>query len=309
MHATETFQPWPFRLAALTALVTLLLIVVGGLVTNTGSALAVPDWPTTFGHNMFTYPPSQMVGGIFYEHSHRLLGSLVGMLTIGLCFTLWRFETRRWVRRLGVVALLGVIAQGILGGMRVVLLEHGLAVIHGCFAEAFFGLAVSLAVVTSRAWFAGISINAAPPKLRLLARALPVCVYIQMVLGAFVTHRGALVWFHIGGAGAVLVLAASLGAMILPRRDESVRLRRPAALLLGLLGVQLSLGLGAYLWHFTQLSDGVPFLAGLSVLALHRFTGAAVWATSVVLSLRLLRAMGKAAHLGFTVAARPQAVA
>src|SRR5713101_8721582 len=99
----------PHRLAVVTAAVTVLLIFVGGLVTNTGSAMAVPDWPTTFGYNMFLYPWSKMVGGIFYEHSHRLLGSLVGMLTIALAVALWMTETRKWMPWLGVLAVAAVI--------------------------------------------------------------------------------------------------------------------------------------------------------------------------------------------------------
>src|SRR5713101_4422224 len=110
---------WPHRLAVVTAAATLLLIFVGGLVTNTGSALAVPDWPTTFGYNMFLYPWSRMAGGIFYEHSHRLIGSAVGLLTIALAVWLWVTETRRWVRGLGLLAVAAVIAQGVLGGLRV----------------------------------------------------------------------------------------------------------------------------------------------------------------------------------------------
>ena len=119
------------RLAVLTAAATGVLIVLGGLVTNTGAALAVPDWPTTFGHNMFLYPWSQMVGGILYEHSHRLIGSAVGMLTVALAVALWLTEERRWVRRLGALAVVAVVVQGVLGGMRVVLLEHDLAILHG----------------------------------------------------------------------------------------------------------------------------------------------------------------------------------
>src|SRR5690349_21764347 len=120
------YRPLPFVLAALVATITLLLILMGGLVTNTGSALAVPDWPTTFGHNMFLFPWDKMVGGIFYEHTHRLLGSLVGLLTLLLAAVLWRADRRRWVRSLGIAAVVAVIVQGVLGGMRVVLLEHGL---------------------------------------------------------------------------------------------------------------------------------------------------------------------------------------
>src|SRR5713101_2978337 len=142
----------PHRLAVVTAAVTVLLIFVGGLVTNTGSAMAVPDWPTTFGYNMFLYPWSRMVGGILYEHSHRLIGSVVGLLTIALALVLWRKESRPWLRWLGVVALGAVIAQGVLGGLRVVLLQQTLAILHACFAQAFFALTASLALLTSAEW-------------------------------------------------------------------------------------------------------------------------------------------------------------
>src|SRR5574337_1974164 len=130
-------NPWPHRVALSTAAATLLLIFVGGLVTNTGAGLAVPDWPTTFGYNMFLYPWSQMVGGIFYEHSHRLIGSVVGLLTLTLAFVLWVKEPARLPRWLGVAAVGAVIVQGVLGGLRVILVSVGseLALIHGLFAQ------------------------------------------------------------------------------------------------------------------------------------------------------------------------------
>ena len=116
MSQAERGPVWLHRVALLTALVTFPLLFVGGLVTSTGSALAVPDWPTTFGHNMFLFPWSAMVGGILYEHSHRLLGAVVGLLTIILSLALWLKEPQPWLRWLGVMALAGVILQGVLGG-------------------------------------------------------------------------------------------------------------------------------------------------------------------------------------------------
>src|SRR6187397_1096211 len=89
---------------------TVLLILAGSLVTSTGSGLSVPDWPTTYGSNMFTFPPSKWVGGIFYEHGHRLIASTVGFLTIILAAWLWKQDARRWMKRLGVAALGAVIA-------------------------------------------------------------------------------------------------------------------------------------------------------------------------------------------------------
>src|SRR3989442_9992459 len=123
------------RLALGTVAGTGVLIVLGGLVTNTGAALAVPDWPSTFGHNMFLFPWSRMVGGVFYEHSHRLAGALVGLLTVALAAALWREGGR--LRQLGLVAVAVVLAQGVLGGLRVVLLQDTLAIVHGSLAPAF----------------------------------------------------------------------------------------------------------------------------------------------------------------------------
>src|SRR5437870_10964538 len=113
------FSPWPHRLAVALACATFPLLFIGGLVTSKGAGLAVPDWPTTFGYNMFLYPWSKMIGNIFYEHSHRLFASAVGLLTIALAVTFWFAERRPWVRWLGVAELGWVIVQGILGGLRV----------------------------------------------------------------------------------------------------------------------------------------------------------------------------------------------
>src|SRR5258705_8661258 len=115
-----TISVWPHRIAVILVGATFPLLFIGGLVTGKGAGLAVPDWPTSFGYNMFLYPWSKMVGNIFYEHSHRLVASCVGLLTIALAVALWFGERRTWLRWLGVTALLVVIAQGILGGLRVV---------------------------------------------------------------------------------------------------------------------------------------------------------------------------------------------
>jgi len=151
-HHGSVESPWPHRLALVTAGATFLLILAGGVVTTTGAGLAVPDWPTTFGYNMFLYPWAKMTGGILYEHSHRLIGSLVGLLTLALAIALWTMEQRRWVRWLGAVALAAVVLQGVLGGLRVVLVAEQLALLHGVLAHAFLGLAASLALFTSQAW-------------------------------------------------------------------------------------------------------------------------------------------------------------
>src|SRR5688572_8384311 len=145
-------SPWPHRIAVILACSTFPLLFIGGLVTSKGVGLAVPDWPTTFGYNMFLYPWAKMVGGIFYEHSHRLVASFVGMLAIVLTVIFWLREPRAWLRWLGTGALVLVIVQGILGGLRVVLLENALAIVHAATAQMFFALTICLAMFTSPSW-------------------------------------------------------------------------------------------------------------------------------------------------------------
>lgn len=196
--------------ARLVVFATLLLIVAGGLVTSTGSGLAVPDWPNTYGWFMFTFPVSKMVGGIFYEHGHRLIASTVGFLTIVLAAWLWIRDPRRWVRRLGFVALGAVIAQGLLGGLTVVFfLPAPVSIAHAGLAQLFFCLTVSLALFTSRGWIEGYSPAHCPlptanssvrsvvnrqtdhTVLRKLALATTIVIYAQILLGASMRHTGA----------------------------------------------------------------------------------------------------------------------
>jgi len=144
--------PWLHRFAVFTAAATLALICFGGLVTSHGAGLAVPDWPNTYGYNLFFFPISKWVGGIFYEHTHRLAGAGVGLLTLILAAWLWRKEARAWVRWLGVLAFAGVVVQGVLGGLRVVLLKDQLGIVHGAAAQLFFMLVCLIALATSRWW-------------------------------------------------------------------------------------------------------------------------------------------------------------
>src|SRR6267143_3923158 len=143
---------WLNRFTWFTAIATLLLIWSGGMVTSKGVGLAVPDWPNSFGYNMFLFPISRWVGGVFLEHTHRLIASLVGLLTIGLCIATWLIEDRRWVKWLASIAVLAVIVQGVLGGLRVT--EHNalLGLFHGCLAQSFLALMATLGLVTSPFW-------------------------------------------------------------------------------------------------------------------------------------------------------------
>jgi cytochrome c oxidase assembly protein subunit 15 len=276
------------RLALWTAAATVILIVFGGLVTNTGAALAVPDWPTTFGHNMFLYPWSGMVGGIFYEHSHRLLGAAVGLLTLALAAALWPRGGR--LRMLGLIAVATVILQGVIGGLRVVLLTDALAMVHGPLAQAFFALVAALAFLTSPA--AERSRPATDRTLRWLAIAAVAVIYGQIVLGALLTHGGWL-WLHIGGALVVFAVTPIVTARA--RRSDDVVAAALGLALLILLGVQLALGVGAYLARFSGVWIPGEQLTMLALPVAHRLVGGLILATGVVLAVRLCAAAPGAA--------------
>src|SRR6185369_7313715 len=140
------------NLALATAVATFPLIFMGGLVTSHQAGMSVPDWPNSYGYNMFLFPPRLWIGGILYEHTHRLMATIVGMLSIALTVIAWKTEQRRWLRWLATSVLLAVIFQGVLGGLRVVLVKLDLAIIHACFAQAFFCLTALMVAVTSKWW-------------------------------------------------------------------------------------------------------------------------------------------------------------
>src|SRR5215469_1825733 len=189
---SATSTKWLNRFAWLTCVATLLLICSGGMVTSKNVGLAVPDWPTTFGYNMFLFPVSKWVGGILFEHTHRLMGSVVGFLTIILAAWLWLRDDRRWVRSLGVIAVSGVILQGILGGLRVTMMKDQIGIFHACVAQAFLGLLVFIALVTTRFWRSLTHQVADSQKfspIKMLAIAITVAIYVQLALGATMRHQ------------------------------------------------------------------------------------------------------------------------
>jgi heme a synthase len=183
---------WLNRFAWLTCLATLLLICSGGMVTSKNVGLAVPDWPTTFGYNMFLFPISKWVGGILFEHTHRLMGSLVGFLTIVLAVWLWLGDDRRWLRNLGVIAVIGVILQGVLGGLRVTMMKDQIGIFHACVAQAFLGLLVFVALVTTKFWQSIADRSFDLQKFSAnttLAIAITAAIYVQLALGATMRHQ------------------------------------------------------------------------------------------------------------------------
>jgi cytochrome c oxidase assembly protein subunit 15 len=295
-----TPSPWLHRFAVFVAACTVLLLTAGAMVTSTGSGLAVPDWPNTYGHFMFSFPFEKMVGGILYEHGHRMIASLVGMLTIALAVWTWRVDSRRWIRWLAVSALAAVVVQGLLGGLTVLLLlPAAISVGHAALAQLFFCMTVSLALLTSRGWHAPASQPPDDPTLKRLTLATSLLIYVQILLGATMRHREAgmaipdfpltfgrlwpPVWSfdiavhfaHRLGAVGVLAMVAATVVYVRRRYPGHRALRRPAALMLAIVAVQVTLG------AFVVLTALQPI-----VNSAHLVNGALLLATSLVVTLR-----------------------
>lgn len=178
--------------ALLTLAGTYLLLCSGGIVTSKNVGMSVPDWPTTYGYNMFLFPFSKWVGGIFYEHSHRLIASGVGLMTVILAVWILAVDSRRWVKFLGIAAVIAVCLQGLLGGLRVTLYKDELGIFHALLAQAFLCTVGILAVATSGRFRRGEWDFFNPdPVLRNLVLATTVLVFLQLGLGATMRHEHA----------------------------------------------------------------------------------------------------------------------
>jgi heme a synthase len=291
LMSAAPYNPWLHRLAVLTACLALLPIVMGALVTTKGAGMAFPDWPTSDGHGMFAYPWWQSVGDKFLEHGHRLAGIVIGIASIVQCVTFAVAEGRTWVKGLALLALIAIIAQGVLGGQRVLLDARGLAFVHGSFAALVFALLSAIALVTSRGWNNPGEVSPAAPlsRLRALAIAAAICVFMQYVLGGLLRHQGKVLYEHLGFA---FVAAAMVIWLAMAAAASGVTwLRVPAALLvLGTL-LQLALGAGAWVTKF-GFGDSVAVYGSplqVTVRTAHVLTGMLLLATTVVLALRVAR--------------------
>ena len=318
-------SPWPHRWAIALACATFPLLWVGGLVTTTDAGMAVPDWPSTYGYNLFLYPWQSWLAGpwdVFVEHGHRLLGATTGMITIGLLIVLWRSDERRWMRGLGVAALVLVTVQGIMGGMRVLLDERTLAMFHGVTGPLFFAVGVAMVVLTSKRWRERATGSAGAGPIRALATVTCILVYLQIVLGAILRHIpiaaepttfALAVKFHLFLA-AVLSLHIVLLVYLVLRRARSIRpLAGLAVTLAGLLFLQLALGAGTWIVKYaiptwaagwlppmtTAIQDGGAMQT--HVITAHVAVGSLLLATTLALALyahRLLAAPVPARNVG-----------
>ena len=262
------------RYAVGTAIATFVLLIAGGLVTSTDSGLAVPDWPLSYG----TWLPP-MVGGIFYEHGHRMIAAAVGLLILILAVWCGRSEPRRWVRRLAYAALGAVILQGLLGGLTVLwLLPPAVSILHACLGPAVFCLIVSLAWCTAPRRPQDGGAAGRPPALRRLVPWIAGLAYGQLVLGAVVRHTGRALLPHLATAAVLAVLAVWLARQALGQPAVAPRLRVGSGRLLILMLGQVALGL-VVLGH----RQAVPLRTG------HVALGALVLAQAVVLNWDLFR--------------------
>jgi cytochrome c oxidase assembly protein subunit 15 len=298
-RAQPTGKPinWTGAFAAVAAAATFLLIVAGGLVTSHEAGLAVVDWPNSYGYNIFLYPLARMTGGIYYEHAHRLAGSLVGLTTLVLAWHLQRVDRRAWVRNLGWIALGAVIVQGVLGGLRVtgrftlaatpdaVAPSITLAIVHGTFAQLFFSLVVALAAFTSTTWLV------APPA-RADSRAavdrafttllVPVLV-VQLVLGALQRHLSEMLMVHIAFAMVVAVLALTTAVRARAFYRDLPVLPNVGRALVWLVSLQVTLGVLAFAVVTTRVPGTEPSAYEVMARTAHQANGALLLAATVLL--------------------------
>ena len=282
---------WLARYAAFVALATFLLIVAGALVTSNDAGLSVPDWPTSFGS--FRMP--RMVGGVKYEHGHRMIAGSVGLLTIILALWLWKADERRWVRRLGGLAVLTIVAQAVLGGITVLFyLPAPVSVGHACLAQLFFCIIVSLALFTRYdwRWDQPRIEDARTPSLRRLTAGTTAAIFLQLMLGAAFRHNGFGIVPHVIGAVVVTAGVFWISVRALTRYPREPRLVRPAVALAALLVAQISLGIGSYAMRLAARNAPQPLPPVVVITTTHVAVGALVLAASLVVALQAFRKSG-----------------
>lgn len=301
--------------AMVAALTVFILLVTGGLVTGLESGLAVPDWPNSFGHNMLLYPLSEMKGGIYYEHAHRLFGMLVGVTALVLNVVVWREDSRGWVRGLAAAFLIAVCIQGLFGGLRVtgrltvetdpmaLTPSTALAIVHGMFGQVILALACVIACVTSNAWKWSWPSTALANagRLRVLPLALVAMLVVQLFLGASyrhlqippadgnpAVHPAWPIWGHIIGAFIVVILAVAAGATASSRGKDFKPLRILGKGLVHGVGLQFALGIAALVVVLIRVDSKIPAYEVITTSA-HQALGAVLLSTAAMLAAWCLR--------------------
>src|SRR5215475_6377182 len=305
---TPTYRPVVHRFAVFVFLWTVLLFIAGALVTSNAAALSVPDWPKSFG----TWFPTlkQLVNGALFEHSHRVIAGVLGVLLLAEAGVIWFKDKRKWLRWFALIAVGGVVVQSVLGGEVVRrLLHYWLPVLHACFAQIMFGAILCMAVFTSKWWIedrpqledrGGISIHA-------LALLNAVVMFVQVFFGAAFRHQYAAIWPHIVGSGVVLGVMIWTAAALRRRFDDSPELTFGRTLLHSMVGLQILLGIAAYWSRITTADapDPMPVMVWLTVI--HTVFGALVFASSILVALLCYRLVPRRGAVA--VRSRPQTAA
>jgi heme a synthase len=286
----STYHPGLHKFAVFVLLWTVLLFVAGALVTSNAAALSVPDWPKSFG----TWFPSlrQLVGGAFFEHSHRVIAGVLGLLLVVETVMIWLRDARKWLRWFALTAVGGVVVQAILGGEVVrELLHYWLPVLHACFAQVMFGAILCLAVFTSKWWIeehkqlgdrGGISIHT-------LALLNAVVMFVQVFFGAAFRHQYAAIWPHLVGSAVVLGMMIWTAWVLRKRFEDSPELTLGRTLLHNMVGMQILLGVAAYWSRFSTADAPQPMPVMVILTVVHTVFGALVFATAILVVLMCYR--------------------
>ncbi|HEV2730662.1 MAG TPA: COX15/CtaA family protein [Terriglobales bacterium] len=303
---STAYNPAHHNFAVFTACATFVLIIAGALVTSNDAGLSVPDWPTSFGS---IYKIPHLVGGVKFEHTHRMIAQFVGLLTIIIAIWTWRTERRRWMKYLGIAALGTVIAQGILGGLTVLFyLPPPISSAHAALAQTFFCIAVCIALFTGPRWVEEVprvEADAGKPSLITLTLLSIFVLYVQLIVGAMFRHHGMSWWPHVVNAPVVAVVLTwtSIRALFVYSRIEAIR--RPAVIMLALLIAQLCLGFLAFVTRLAWGHDAVqPELPMVISTVAHVAVGALLLATAVVLAIQVWRHVPIAFEEGIPVGSR-----
>ena len=282
------YQPGLHRFSILLAIATLFLIIAGAAVTSNEAGLSVPDWPLSYGKVM-----PEMKGGVFYEHGHRMVASTVGFLTVIMAgLLLWK-EPRKWMKRMGLVALGLVILQGLLGGLTVLLLlPKSVSIAHACLAQLFFSTTAAMTFFLSKEWTEQppqVVLDHGWPSLRSVAVAVPVIILMQLLMGAAFRHKAAGIIPHIGGAFVVAAAVFTFGISLVTHFAHHKGLSRAGWAMMGIVFFQLFLGVGAYLARTKVDTFAQPGGGLVAVTVAHVAVGALALAASVVGAIEVFR--------------------
>ena len=304
---TSSYNPGVHRFSVFVVIWTVLLFVAGALVTSKDAALSVTDWPTS--HGTLVPPLSSLQGGDFFEFSHRAVAGGLGIFVLVLAVLLWAKESRKWLRWLGIVAVLGVAVQAILGGQVVIrLLHYWLPVIHACFAQVVFGAVVGIAVFTSKWWVSErpqLEDNGSP-SIHSLTMLNAAVIYVQVILGAGFRHKEIPVWPHIAGALVVLGIVTWTAVALRKRFGQSRELSKARIFLHAIFGTQFLLGFAAYWSRISTAEAPQPMPVMVTLTVIHTVVGAVLFAFSILVALMCYRLVARGRE---AVATAPQVTA